>query len=136
MPGTGTTYAVGTATTRSDGTYALKWNPAATYQYWAVFEGKTIHLGAEAGPTKVTVTVRVDVAVNRKIVKGGSEFVIGTLVTPATRGRPIYLRRYLGGKWKTVATKKQSATKPTFAPGDGLRSGGKSTTVKVSVYRG
>ncbi len=150
-PGKTTWYTVGKTKTGSGGKWKLSVDPGETYEFWVFHDGTddgVDHLGATAGPVKISVATFVDVFAPKTKGKLGTKFDVLTAVGPAAAGKNVQLQEYVKGKWKTVAEAKlkkdvttlsvKPKTKGThtyriYKAGDSKRGAGTSKSVKIKV---
>ena len=118
VPGRLDWYYVDTTETDSTGRWSVPIGPARTYDYWVFFrsDGPSAphYGGAVAGPVRVTVTMGVEVDLDRSAGRLGTTFQVGTIVGPTSAGKPVLLQRLVAGTWKTVKTGTLHASAPTY----------------------
>lgn len=139
-------------TTSSTGWATLTFAPTATARFSVAYDGYADprYTGAWGSAVGLTVASRVTGSLTRTSMTLGTTTWLNGLVRPATRGRSVYLQRYLGGAWRTGTYRGQNvdgtaafAIRPTargtytyrlYYGGDGWRSPGWTPALTVRVY--
>ncbi|HEV2890560.1 MAG TPA: Ig-like domain-containing protein [Frankiaceae bacterium] len=135
--------------TSSTGWVSVTFRPDATADYAFNFWGDGARRGAGIELARIVVANRVTGTLTRTAMTLGTTTWLNGRVDPATRGRTIYLQRYVNGAWHTAAYRGQNidgtvafAIKPTargsytyrlYYGGDGWRSAGASPARTVTV---
>jgi hypothetical protein len=102
--------AVGTATTSSTGTWSSTVKPAANTEYRATFAGSSPYLASTSGTTSVLVSPRITRALSSTSVRLGGKVTFSGKVSPAHKGKTVYLQFLQAGKWVTKKSATTSAT--------------------------
>lgn len=94
----------GTAYTDAYGVAKVSQRLNATYEWQAMFDGASLHLGSYAGPVTTTVTYAVAATLSATSVRRYASVTVKGAVSPARPGQYVYLQRYSAGAWRNVAT--------------------------------
>jgi GH25 family lysozyme M1 (1,4-beta-N-acetylmuramidase) len=149
-PGSSTWSAEATTTTGSGGAFSFTRAPWTNRDYRAVHvSGSPSYPGPVSAVRAVLVRQRVSGAFNDSSVRRGTTVRFAGSVAPNHAGHSVYLQRYSGGSWKTVATRTLSSsstysasvthnvagtyTYRVYRPSDSSNAAGYSPTRKLAV---
>ncbi len=107
--GAAATTEVGRAVTDVDGTARLRVVPTASTSYRArrlATDGAV----TDSAVTRVTVRALVRTRWSRSALPLGRRLGVTGTVTPAAAGTPVWVERYLGGRWRVVARTTTTST--------------------------
>lgn len=106
LRGSSTWTAEATTTTGSGGAFSFTRAPWTNRDYRAVHvSGSPSYPGPKSAVRAVLVRQRVSGAFNDSTVRRGTTVRFAGSVAPTRAGKSVYLQRYSGGSWKTVATR-------------------------------